>query len=96
MSALPNSCNAATHSTRLREREQERDSLSGKVRPCSAALRMRTTTTHYLAGCERRMRGRTPPLTANAGSLFSKARVSDTQASAQKQIKGIYNNNRAL
>lgn len=50
LSAVPNFCNAATHSTRLRDRDHERGSLSGRERPCSAALRMRTTTAHYLAG----------------------------------------------
>ncbi len=48
---VPSFCNAATHSTRLRERDHERSSLSGKERPCSAALRMRTMTAHYMAGC---------------------------------------------
>lgn len=43
LSAVPNSCNAATHSTRLRERDHERGSVSGKERPCIAAMRVRTT-----------------------------------------------------
>lgn len=99
LSAVPNFCNAATHSTRLREREHERGSLSGKERPCSAALRMRTTTAHYLAGCGR-CRWRKPstilPFTVNAGSVFRKSCVTDTQASAQKQLASIYNNTRVL
>ncbi len=99
LSAVPNFCNAATHSTRRRERDHERGSLSGKERPCSAALRMRTTTAHYLAGCwrcRRRMRSTILPFTNNAGSVFRKSRVTDTQASAQKQLTSIYNNTRVL
>lgn len=99
MSAVPNSCNAATHSTRLRERDHDSGSVSGKERPCIAALRVRTTTSHYLAGCgrcRRRMRGMILPFTVNAGSVFSNACVTDTQASAQKQLASINNNTQVL
>jgi len=42
------------------------------------------------------MRGKILPFTVNAGSVFSNASVTDTQASAQKQLASINNNTQVL